>query len=287
MKVTTKEIPIDNNLYEILKLYRERIKRNRDVLIICDGYEGDGKSTLMKGVCYVLSELLDREFTVENIFFNLKDMIEFATTTEKKIIMWDEAVLGGLRQQWQNKMQLKLIQLLNIARKKQHVFVFNIPRMKRLSEDLLDRAIGLLHVYSEDEIKVGTFAYYKKDSFINMYDKFKSSRKMLYRQYYDFIGRFPNYSDKYPVIDEIEYERKKDKAIMSLVEEEENKTAEKYKEEVKLLKMKIADLPIPQRKLAKMLGVSPNTINRWNAMKKENLIKIPVYAKIPPLPESE
>lgn len=228
-----------------------------DAFVICDGDEGYGKTTMSVIVCYIFSKMSGRKFGLENVFFDVDKLIEFATTTKEQIILWDEAALAGLSTEWYNKNQRKLIKLMMVARKKRHFFIFNIPKVFRLSNYLVsDRAIALIHVYARNETELGRFVYYNKLSLSYLYDRFKSSKKKEYKKYYTFRGCFPNALHK--IIDEDEYDKMKDEAIMSIGNEEP-------KENKKLLelKYKIATFKDNYKEVAQHFGIHPNTIHKW------------------------
>ena len=90
-----------------------------------------------------------------------------------------------------------------------------IPKFWKLNEYLVvDRAIGLIHVYARKQLYAGRFVYYNKAAKDKLWDDWKRSRKRNYRLYYTFRGGFPDVLSK--IIDEKEYDRKKDIAIMGL-----------------------------------------------------------------------
>lgn len=223
-KYTDKQYYIEERLREVLDLMVDRCtKQNHDNLLIMDGREGYGKTTMSINLAYYIGYKTGRKFSEENIFFDLNKMMEFATKNKEQIIIWDEAALGGLSTQWNNKMQQKLIQLLMVSRKKRHFWLFNIPRFNKLSEYIiLDRAIGLIHVYSPDEIKMGYFTYYNSKSKDILYQHWKSTKHKDYNKYKTFRGTFPNILKQHPnIIDQEAYDKKKDEAILSICKKKE------------------------------------------------------------------
>ena len=260
MTVTDKDLNIDTRLVSKLDMMCHKIKHNFDNLIICDGDEGYGKSNLTAGVGYYCAWKLGRKFTVDNVFFDINPMVNFACSTEKQVIMWDEAALGGLASGWQSKFQQKLLKMLMVARKKNHIYIINIPKFFKLNEYLvIDRCIALLHVYSPDQITRGSFVYYRKESKDKLFYDWKKKHRRNYKSYYDFNGRFGKYLPK--VIDEVAYEAKKDQAILSLVEDDGISKEEK---EFIELKHKISHVKgLTQLDMASQLGKTTKTLQRW------------------------
>ncbi len=261
MKVTDKNISLDNHLRSKLDLICERTKNNLDAVVIVDGDEGIGKSNLAAGCAYYCAWKLGRKFTVDNVFFKVEEMLDFAVSTENQVLDWDEAALGGLASNWQDKFQQKLLQMLMVARKKKHIYFICIPKFFKLNEYLVvDRSIALLHVYSPDEMKRGTFVYYRKRNKEKLFHDWRRKHKRNYKAYYDFNGRFGEYLPK--VIDAETYEAKKDEAILSLSTNFDKQSPE-LKELIQL-KYKVSQLKITTRKeLASRLGLATKTLERW------------------------
>jgi len=265
MNVTDKNIEINDLLLARLRLMAYRVVKHKfDNLIIIDGDEGFGKSNIASSIAYYLAWKTGRKFSVDNVFFLLNDMIEFAKTTEKQVIWWDEAALGGLTSQGFNQMQIQLLQLLMVGRKKQHFYIFVIPKYYRLKQNIIDRSMCLIHVYSRDQITRGRFSYYNKFKLEKMYDYWKKTRDKGYRKFTNFHGEF---KETLPLlIDEAEYDRKKDKAILSIggFEDKGNKKLEKLQNRITELQYLIATFPGSKQKVIENhVGVTRKTLSTW------------------------
>ena len=129
VKVTDKDYYLDGFAKQVGDAVSGRVlDRKQDILIFFNGAEGSGKTNASIALAYYIAEQTGREFTVDNVFFNIDDMRKYAGQEKEKIIVWDEAALGGLANDWTNFSQKKLISMLMVCRKKRHVFIFNIPR---------------------------------------------------------------------------------------------------------------------------------------------------------------
>ena len=260
MKWTDKEFYMDNYLIEKLDLAIERYNHNRDSLFICDGSEGDGKTTLSLSMGYYLAWKLGKPFSINNVFFDAEKMLKFAADNEEQIIIWDEACMNAMATQWQNRIQQKLIKVLMMCRKKKHFWFFNIPKFRKLNEYIVDRAIGLVHVYSPDMIKQGSFVYYKKDQMAWLYEYHKERGKKTYKLGWTFRGTFSNPKG---LIDEVEYEKRKDEAIQSIFKDDTPRHNH-FAEENAWLKEKIASLPLKRDIKAAHFNRSSRTITQWS-----------------------
>jgi hypothetical protein len=202
-------------------------KANNDVVIIADGGEGTGKTNLLTVTCYLFSIKLHRKYGVDEIYFDLDQMMKDMQSTNAGIFHFDEAALGAMADDWQNKLQKKFRKLLMIARKKKHVLVMAIPQFWRLNRYFaVDRSKALIHTYLKDGMEYGNFAYYTIKGKEILYEEIKRKKNPIaYRAVFRkgkgangmggcFIAKSGYQMEK--LIDFPAYDRKKDMAIESL-----------------------------------------------------------------------
>lgn len=233
---------MDKMLISILDLMIDRMtgKRKMDNLIIIDGDEGYGKSTFSAQIGNYVAEKTGRDFSVKNFFFDINKMTDFATNNNEQVIIWDEAALAGLASEWYRKEQIKLIKLLMVCRKKRHFWIFNIPKFFKMNEYVvIDRAIGLVHVYARNEKELGRFVYYRKRRKSLLYDKWKKSHIRAYSKYTSFRGSFTSKFDG--IIDEKTYDKMKDEAILSINKEKDKEKEDRFKKKEWALKRKMVN----------------------------------------------
>ena len=261
VKKRDKPFYFEPKLARILDLMVQRMKSKRDVVLLVDGHEGEGKSNIATYICGYVAQQTGRPFSVDNVFFDIADMTKFAKQGKQKIILWDEGALGGLASDWWNKNQKLFVKLLMVARKKQHFFVICIPKFYKLNEYIAcDRSIGLVHVYSADNLERGRFTYYNDNKKDLLYDNWKRKHKKTYKYNYNFHGRFP---EALPfIIDEDAYEKKKDQAIMDIDKQEEkiDKIKLKLQYGVSLLPTKTNLTGV---ELSKHLKFGADTLSGW------------------------
>lgn len=272
------EVKLDKHLESKIDLIAKRItgKDNNDALLIITSPEGGGKTNLSVILSHVISKKTDRKFDVDNLFFNAEPMIKFAQETKGQIIVYDEPALDSLSSEWWKKSQRDLLKLLMMARKKRHLFIFNITKITKFNEYIIDRAIGMIRVYTREGVSSGRrFIYYKKKDIHNLYGKWKSSHKLLYNKYKSFHGTLPPYLLP-KIIDEDEYEKRKDAAIMEIGKEDDNK----IKGNKKLLRIQlgiakfIKEHDINQEELAKYLGINRATLSKWGKIDEKHPISL-------------
>jgi len=268
MKVTDKNYSMDKGLVGKLDLMIDRMTGNKkfDNLVLIDGDEGYGKSNMAAGIAYYVHYQTGRELTLEkNMFFDLEKLINFALNTEEQIIIWDEGALGGLASEWWNKNQKKFLKLLMVARKKRHFFIICIPKFFKLNEYfVVDRSIGMIHVYARNETKIGRFVYYNKKAKEKLYYDWKKKRVRNYRKYKTLWGSF---SEVLPIVfNEKDYENMKDKAILSIdeVEEKTNPRALRKEMGMKFIRNILqSKLKMTNVAIAEALSVPKTTIADW------------------------
>jgi len=245
-----------------------------DAVIIADGGEGTGKSNLLSIVCYLFSIKLNRRYTSDDIYFDLDEMMKEVQSSKERIFHFDEAALGALAGDWQNSLQKKFIKLLMIARKRKHIICMAVPQFWRLNRYFaVDRSKALLHTYLHQGIKHGKYSYYTLRGKEVLYDEIKRKRNSLaYRSPFSgskgrmgkhgcFIGNTAYQMDK--LIDFAAYDKKKDRAIESLTEHNEDRRSvweeifyREYEEHLKLGCVKT------QEYYGKKYGKAQRTIGR-------------------------
>lgn len=251
-----------------LMIYR-MTKRQKDNLLLIDGDEGDGKTNMEMGIAYYVAQETKRDFSLKNVFFDLNEMIAFARTTKEQIICWDEGALGGMAQEWWKKNQIEFIRLMMIARKKRHFFIVCIPKFFKLNEYfVVDRSIGLVHVYLRGGIQYGRFVYFSETKKERLWQDWRRTKYRNYKKYYNFHGSFPEVLGKKwfeSIISDYEYNEKKDEAIMN-----SGKAAEKQDKRIIypltfIKNAKLKGIKLLNSELAELFGVSVPTIERWNS----------------------
>lgn len=270
MIVTDKEYYMDDNLAEKLDLMKKRQEKNWDNLVILDGMEGSGKSTLSWGIGYYFAHKTGKKFTNDNIFFNPDVMMEYASTHEREVIIWDEAAIAMLAGEHQSKIQRKVMKILMMARKKGHLWIFLIPKFFRLNEYIaFDRSIALIHTFSVDLVSRGMFTYCGLDKKNLIFDIYRNTKKRQYN-IFNFRGKFTKQYTE--LIDNDEYEKRKDLAINALFVDGEGSIDALKRCHIALLNC-MESMGITQREFSKLVGYSEPVISQWKKALKAEIPK--------------
>lgn len=258
---------IDGMLEKKLFLMAERLKKG-DVWIVIDGDEGAGKSNMACYLMYAMHCITGRPFKEENFFFDARRMFEFAKSTKGEILNWDEAALGGLSRQWQNKNQINLMQFGMTGRIKHHFVTLCIPKFDKLGEYFVrDRSIALVHVYERRNMERGFYTYYDKSRKEKLYEMWKRKHVRLYQKYPNFRSTFAGVMKK--LIDEEKYEEKKLNAISEIGLGTENN---KWKLKFETWRNNIAKFAIEhdlKEKIAEYLKIHPRSFYKWHKKEEE------------------
>lgn len=265
----TKEFPykIDPRLKRKLDVLIKSLNK-RDVWILLDGDEGSGKTNMAVYLLYYFHCMTGREFTLDRFYFDSDEMFNWVKDNEKGLICWDEGALGGLASEWASRSQRNLLKFAMTGRKKHHVFVINVPRFNKLKEDLRkDRIHALIHVDTGKRgNKYGHFVYLTRRGIkmLNrIYEKNKMKPYAMCAKKYG--GFFPNISVPYVIpelIDEVEYERKKDKAISEIGSKHESNSSKKLTEFKGKIYALLEKKGFTKQEIAEMLEISVRTVQR-------------------------
>lgn len=275
-RVTDKQYYMEDYLKHNLDLMIKRSTGNNkaDNLVLIDGDEGTGKSNLAVAVGYYVGQATGRKFSVDNVHFDLDQLMNKAINSKDEIFIWDEGALGGLATEWWNKNQKKFLKLLMVARKRRHFWVICIPKFFKMNEYIvLDRSIALLHTYLKDGITHGSFCYFNKKKKEKLYHDWRKSKYRNYVKHFSFRGYFPEVLPL--LIDENEYERKKDVAIMSIDKEDDKLDERSFRKNLvvqAIMKMMIRNKLPPREELCQTFSFSITSIDRFIAEAKK-LIK--------------
>jgi hypothetical protein len=196
-------------------------------------------------------------------------MINEAKMSKRKIFIWDEPALQGLKKQWWNSTQINLVQLLMMARKNQHLFIFNITDFTEFNKYIIRRAICMLRIYKRKENdKVRRFLYFGRKKLRLMYENYTTSHKRKYTNYATRHGSMPNVYVLPLIISEDAYEDAKDVAIQSIGEDLTKKkdiklTSLQQRMAKGIENLKAMGFKIKVGEYAKAMGISDKSTREW------------------------
>lgn len=240
-------------------ILKKRIKKKFDYVLLVDGYEGNGKSTLADSISYYL----DNSFSLDNVVFTPEQFMQAADTLPpESVILWDEATLGALNTDFMSRMQKTIIKVLTTKRSKRFKIIILVGDIWLLNRWIAQRrSHHLIHVYSFKGYVRGYYKFYNFDSKNYLYDVGRESRRWDVTNP-DFLGRFQKDIAKENNLfyDNEEYEKKKNAAISELI----NSTGSNdlWKERTKELIKSLNEQGLSQKKIGKLIGMQQTHVSR-------------------------
>jgi hypothetical protein len=243
-----------------------------------------GKSGTSTAIAYYMKQKTGKDV---HLFFRLDGMIKLATESVGKIFIWDEPSLDSLSTDQLKKIGRDLLRFAMTIRKKRHTFIINFTKFWKFPEYLVvDRCLGMVHMYSKNEIEMGRFVYIKKKNLETLWNEYQKGKKRSYYKLKSFRGNFPDIMEEHfdkmdfwvenvPHATYRDYERLKDIAINSIgkIDETASKAVNKLRKELNTLKGRIARLDIKNIKtkedLARAIKVHPKSLLLWTKNPEE------------------
>ncbi len=281
MIVTKFNFPLENNLLEKIDMMLLRCSQKnpkRDAVLLCEGEEGQGKTTLSVAIGYYAAEKLKRKFNHTRVFFDLNKMIDFLKNSENEIAIWDEPALHAMSTDTGTKIVRNLTRLLMMARKKRHFIIINLAYFNKFNDYIVwQRPLGMIHVYSRREVQAGRFIYIRKRKLEHLWQDWRRRRRRNYKKWCSkrVRGTFPDVMNpeyKNNVLSDFDmdfYEKEKDDAIAAIGE-----MAEKRNLKLLMLQYKMALIPkrttsISQKELGELLGWKSIMFKRYRDIVKK------------------
>ena len=187
-----------------------------DGVILIDGVEGSGKSSLALDVGYNL----DNTFNIDRIVFTPEQFEEAIDNSKpEQAIVWDEFITGGMSTEFLTTVQRTLVKRMTMIRKKRLYIIWVMPYFFMVGKYFaVARSRFLLHAYTPDGIKRGVYRAYNYDKKRVMY--FRGKREFDYCVKAYATGTFADFFKK-GILDKNLYEQKKDEATKQLCAEQE------------------------------------------------------------------
>lgn len=229
-RIRTESLPykLPKKLREILEFFKFAVhNKNTSAVFIFDGRSGMGKTTLAGQV----GLYCDPNFSLKNFYFTPNSFIEGLEKAKKgDFLLFDEAMLISSRNALSeiNKM---IIIAMSMIRSKQIFVGFGVNSIFDLDRNLaLSRADLLLNVYGQTLIDRGTFMTFFKA------EDGRDRIKELYlrgKKYYSYSEPKANFNSIFPayfVVDNNEYEKKKQQGVKEFLMTSRGKWGVKDKE---------------------------------------------------------
>lgn len=205
---------IDKKMLKLLEKVKEKInKKDEDYVMIVDGYDGSGKSTAAQQ----WGKYVDPTLDLSRICMTADEFKKaIINAKSKECVIYDEAVTGVSASESITRIGRLLKSMMMQMRQKNLFVIVIIPTVFELNKYIvLFRSRFLIHIYESNGRK-GYFAGFNRKYTKLLY--LKGKKTYSYKVRTPFTGRFYG---KY-VVNEQEYRKKKEEALIFELEHEEN-----------------------------------------------------------------
>ena len=250
---------IHERLWEKVKNIMLLRKRGFDALILIDGKKRTGKSTLAKTIAY----LLNPNLSINNYVAGLEEAPEkIDLAKDEDSLIFDEGSLIASSTDVMTKKNKQLEKIIDVVGQKRLTLIFCMPEFFKISRPIaLTHSLFLLHVYTDDNLIRGRFAYFgtKKKKFL--YEIGKRNFGSYSKPKADWTGLFVDFHLDF----DDEYLKLKKESLKEALNPEYKKPKAPTESEIitKLIIQFRAKVPeVPTKLLAKGFGLSERTIRR-------------------------
>jgi hypothetical protein len=214
---------LDGYLKTKLDNVKDIIKKNWDCVILIDGKERAGKSTLGFCCAWYLS---DGKMTINNLAKNTDDAIaKIQTLPDKSVLFIDEGSLSFSSKDAMRTEQKKIMKILDVVGQKNLTIIIVLPSFFELNKSIAcRRSKFLLHVYTDEQLERGRFTYFGEKKKRMLYEVGKKNYGSYDYPEADFIGRFTDF--KTPFFEEY-LKLKRDTLMIALNEDISKKDSSK------------------------------------------------------------
>lgn len=204
-------------------------KKDKDRVLVIDGAEGAGKTTL----AFQIGKYVDNSLDLSRVVFNAEEFRQAIFKAKKgQCIIYDEAFTGLSSRSSLSGINRVLVSLMMQMRQKNLFVIIVLPTIFLLDKYVaLFRTIALVHVY-ESKGKRGYFKVYSRKAKKLLYlfgrQTYSYNHKKVYTRFRGrFYGNFALGDEK----DEIKYREKKAKALQETETNPMSVGQVKYKEQ--------------------------------------------------------
>ena len=258
VNIKGKEVSIDGYLLKKLESIKYIITKNWDCVILIDGKERSGKSTL--GL--TIGAYLDPNFSITNVATGAEAAaMKIGTLPRHSVLLIDEGSLVFNSKDSMRAEQKRLVKIMDVVGQKNMVFIIVLPSFFDLNKLIaVRRSKFLLHVYTDKKLNRGRFTYFgeKKKSYLYIIGKKNFGSYSKPRA--DFYGRFVDFNPLGK-----EYLRAKDKSLREALQEKDVKSFKmielKFKKDL-VLKLEENMKEEEQKKRIAISGLPAGTYRR-------------------------
>ena len=262
----TIEYSMDGYYKNLLDEFKNAVtKHNTSIVIIFDGKSGKGKTTKANQT----GKYLDHNYSIDNVYFTPESFLKgLADAKPETFHLFDEAMIISSRSVLSKRNRM-IVYAMSMIRSKRLYVGFCVNSIFDLDKNLvLSRADCLVHVYGDGLIDRGKMALFFK-SVGDSPDRLK----LLYlygKKFYSYSkpksNFFASFTKKF-IIDEKEYEKRKQEAVNNFLRKEEDpKDTTHFQKLLSHLK----DEGSSVKELSNIVGIKPSTIYYYLGLEEKS-----------------
>lgn len=250
---------VHERLWEKVKNIMILRRKGFDALILIDGKKRTGKSTLAKTVAY----LLNPDLTINNYVAGLEEAPDkIDLSKDEDSLIFDEGSLVANSKDALVKKNKQLEKIIDVVGQKKLTLIFCMPEFFKISRSIaLTHSLFLLHVYTDEQLNRGRFAYFGTKKKKVLYEIGKRNFGSYARPKADWTGSFVDFHVDF----DKEYLQLKKESLKEALNPDCKKPKIPTESEIitKLIIQFRANAPeITIKSLAKGFGISNNSIYR-------------------------
>lgn len=263
-----KGIYIDSKLYKKLQNVKAIQKKGYDCVILIDGGRREGKSIMAMTCAWILS---DCKLTLNNFAIGSEDAKKkINELPDRSILFVDEGSAIFSSKDAMKKELKELVKILDVVGMKEIIFIIVLPSFFDLVRPIATRfSRFLLHIYTDDKMNRGRFAYFGTKEKRMLYTLGKKNFDSYRKPNANFIGRFIDF--RVPFYDE--YLKLKKKTLLHILKSSPETTSNTHR--INVLKELVKNNEknknkLTQKQLGHLFMTTERTIQRYVKGIKEN-----------------
>ena len=183
---------LDAYLLKKLNNIKRIVRKGWDAVIVVDGKERSGKSTLGMAIAWYLS---DTKLSIENFGIGIEDSAQkIGKLPDRSVLIVDEGSVVFSSKDATTRAQKVLMKILDVVGQKNMIFIICLPSFFDLNKMIaVRRSLFLCHVYPDESYNRGFYAFWGENRKKWLYYLGKKEYGSYMKPSPDFIGRFPNF----------------------------------------------------------------------------------------------
>lgn len=169
-----------NRLYDVLQNIQKIRAKGWDCIFLIDGPRRSGKSTLGQQC----AKILQPSFNINHLAKGAEDASQkIGDAKDGDVLIIDEGSLVFNSKDAMKTEMINLMKIIDVVGQKKLVIIIILPKFFNLNKSIVSYSKFLLHVYADEDLNRGTFAFFGEDRINKLYSIEHLIRMLLLYQY--------------------------------------------------------------------------------------------------------